>query len=166
MPIALDTIETKLKRYEFPTLTTLESYFKRMISNAKEYNQRGSEIYDDSERLRKALSNYMTRYNPAYKNIPGYTAFATPFPNTPEASHMNGGDSDEDAPGEDDTEIQYTAKKPRGRATSKIAQPQRTSLTPALSDIQYSGAGFQGLTFQQAQEKFVDALIEQKEFKE
>src|SRR3981189_535327 len=64
MPIAIDTIESKLTRREFPTLTTLESYFKRMVSNAKDYNQKGSEIYDDAERIRKALSNYMTKHNP------------------------------------------------------------------------------------------------------
>jgi len=35
MPIAFDTIEGKLNRHEFPDLTSLESYFKRMISNAR-----------------------------------------------------------------------------------------------------------------------------------
>ena len=79
MPIALSTIETKLKRSEFPTLTSLESYFKRMISNAKEYNERGSVIHDDAERLRKALSNYMTKTNPAYKT-PGFVCQPTPLP--------------------------------------------------------------------------------------
>ncbi|KAH7391420.1 Bromodomain-containing protein-like protein [Cadophora sp. MPI-SDFR-AT-0126] len=167
MPIALDTIEAKLKRREFPTLTTLESYFKRMIANAKEYNQRGSEIFDDSERLRKALSNFMTRWNPAYKLIPGYTAFPTPFPATPEPiPQTDGGDSDEDAPGEPEYEVPATTtKKGRGRPP-KNPQPQRTSVTPALSEFTYSGSGFQGLSFQEAQERFVDDCIAQKEYPE
>lgn len=167
MPIALDTIEAKLKRREFRTLTTLESYFKRMIANAKEYNQRGSEIFDDSERLRKALSNFMTRWNPAYKLIPGYTAFPTPFPATPEPiPQTEGGDSDEDAPGEPEYEVPATTtKKARGRPP-KNPQPQRTSVTPALSEFTYSGSGFQGLSFQDAQERFVDDCIAQKEYPE
>lgn len=168
MPIALDTIEAKLKRREFPTLTTLESYFKRMIANAKEYNERGSEIFEDSERLRKALSNFMTRWNPAYKLIEGYTAFPTPFPATPEPiPQIEGdGDSDEDAPGEIEYEAPTTTtKKGRGRPP-KNPQPQRTSVTPALVEIQYAGDGFQGLSFQEAQERFVDDCIAQKEYPE
>ncbi|KAH9220586.1 hypothetical protein DL95DRAFT_357236 [Leptodontidium sp. 2 PMI_412] len=168
MPIALDTIEAKLKRREFPTLTTLESYFKRMIANAKEYNERGSEIFEDSERLRKALSNFMTRWNPAYKLIEGYTAFPTPFPATPEPiPRIEGdGDSDEDAPGKIEYEAPTTTtKKGRGRPP-KNPQPQRTSVTPALVEIQYAGDGFQGLSFQEAQERFVDDCIAQKEYPE
>ncbi|CZT46934.1 related to member of RSC complex [Rhynchosporium secalis] len=167
MPIALDTIEAKLKRHEFPTLTTLESYIKRMIANAREYNRRGSEIFDDSERLRKALSNFMTRWNPAYKLIPGYAPFPTPLPDTPEpTSRTETADSDEDAPGEADYEAPpTTTKKARGRPP-KNPQAPRKSATPALSEFQYSGGGFQGLSFQDAQEKFVDDCIAQKEYPE
>ncbi|KAL2063501.1 hypothetical protein VTL71DRAFT_5306 [Oculimacula yallundae] len=167
MPIAIDTIEAKLKRREFPTLTTLESYIKRMISNAREYNRRGSEIFDDSERLRKAVSNFMTRYNPAYKLIPGYAPFPTPLPESPEpTSRAETVESDEDAPGEVEYEVPATTtKKARGRPP-KNPQPPRKSATPALSEFQYSGKGFQGLSFQDAQERFVDDCIAQKEYPE
>ncbi|KAJ5037443.1 uncharacterized protein L3040_007618 [Drepanopeziza brunnea f. sp. 'multigermtubi'] len=165
MPIALDTIEAKLKRHEFPNLTTLESYFKRMISNAKEYNTKDSEIYEDSERLRKALSNYMTKHNPAYKLIPGYSAFATPLPTSPAPASTEGA-GEEDAPGEADVRVQTTTtKKARGRLP-RNSQPQRKSVTPNLPDTRFSVAGYHGLTFQEAQEKFVDDLIAQKEFPE
>lgn len=53
---------------------------KRMVTNAKEYYPRNSEVYDDAERVRKATSNYMTKNNPAYKLIPNYSAIATPVP--------------------------------------------------------------------------------------
>lgn len=164
MPIAIDTIEAKLKRHEFPNLTALESYIKRMISNAKEYNTRGSEIYDDSERLRKALSNYMTRYNPAYKLIPGYTAYATPLPASNAPSPVEGA-GEEETPGEVEPEVSTTTKKARGRAP-RNSQSHKKSVTPTPTELSYSTAGYSGLTFQAAQEKFVDDLIARKEFPE
>jgi hypothetical protein len=165
MPIAFDTIEAKLNRREFPNLTSLESYFKRMISNAKEYNEKGSEIAEDAERFRKALSNFMVRHNPAYKT-PGYVAFPTPIPDTPE--RMDAPDSDVDADGEPDNEIeiQSASKRQRSRPKSLPNQVRTSSNTPALSEPRYSGITFSGLTFQQAQEKLVEELMNIKEFEE
>ncbi|KAK1981223.1 Bromodomain-containing protein [Colletotrichum cereale] len=79
MPISLTMIEKKLNNGDFPTLTELESYCKRMVSNAKEFYPRGSQLFEDAERVRKALSNFMTKYNPAYARG-GYTAVPTPLP--------------------------------------------------------------------------------------
>ncbi|KAJ9625843.1 hypothetical protein H2203_004607 [Taxawa tesnikishii (nom. ined.)] len=79
LPIAIDTIENKLRRYEYPTLTTVESDVKRMIANAKLYNDEKSEVYGDAERMRKLLSNFMLKHNPAYRD-PEYVAFPTPIP--------------------------------------------------------------------------------------
>jgi hypothetical protein len=177
MPIALDTIEEKLKRREFPTLTSLESYCKRMISNAKEYNQKGSEIYDDAERIRKALSNFMTKNNPAYKK-PGYVAFPTPLPpdGPPEEDEDEDAEgSDEDAKGEVDMETfdpapttkRQRGRPPKGQPSITTENGQRTSATPSsMTDSQYANIGFQGLTFQQAQEKLVADMIEHKEDEE
>jgi hypothetical protein len=166
MPIAIDTIEAKLRRREFHNLSALESYFKRMISNAKEYNERGSEIYDDSERLRKALSNFMTRYNPAYKT-PGYQALPAPIPTSPSQAGGPASDNEVDAEGEPDPDVetQSPAKRKPSRPI-KIVQAPRASATPALSDFQYVGVDFEGLTFQQAQEKIVEDMIRKKEFEE
>ena len=179
MPIALDTIEEKLKRREFTNLTNLESYCKRMISNAKEYNQKGSEIYDDAERIRKALSNFMTKNNPAYKK-PGYVAFPTPLPAEDPPEDEEEGDedaegSDEDAEGDVDIETPDPAppsKRQRGRPPRNLSSinalnGQRKSVTPSsMTDSQYGAVGFQGLTFQQAQEKLVADMIEHKEDEE
>jgi hypothetical protein len=50
-----------------------------MIANAKQFNARNSEIYEDAERVRKTASNFMTKHNPAYRD-PTYGAVATPIP--------------------------------------------------------------------------------------
>jgi hypothetical protein len=152
MPIAIDTIQQKLNRREFPNLTTLESYFKRMVQNAKDYNVRGSEIFEDAERLRKALINFMTRWNPAYRLQPGYQSFPTPLP-----SQVDGARKQE--PGN------QTAPGKNAARHTKIDQIQRSSATPALSDREVEG-GFEGLTFQQAQEKIVLDVLNEKEFEE
>ncbi|PHH67317.1 hypothetical protein CDD81_80 [Ophiocordyceps australis] len=79
MPIALETIEQKLNQGDFQNLAELESYFKRMICNAKDFYPRSSSTFEDAERVRKALSNYMTKTNPAY-GTRGYQAHPTPLP--------------------------------------------------------------------------------------
>jgi hypothetical protein len=160
MPIALDTIKEKLIRREFKNMTELERYFKRMISNAKEFNTKGSEVYDDAERLRKALSNYMTKHNPAYKLVPGYSAIPTPIPTEPGESDL------EDAEGEPDSEAEAAAqaKKTRGRPKIQLkAQPPKKSITPSIQDSLYAGVDFSKLSFQQAQEKIIEELIRQKD---
>lgn len=146
-------------------MTTLESYLKRMVANAKDYNQRGSEIFDDAERIRKAVSNYMTKHNPAYKT-PGYVAFATPLPEDDDAP-----DSDEDAEGEIDDDISASAppttpatngKRPVGRprVTLKV-NGARASATPARSTPQSTSDGFPGLDFQGAQDKLIVDMIKE-----
>ena len=188
MPIALDTIEEKLKRYEFENLEQLESYFKRMISNAKDYNQRGSEIYDDSERLRKALSNVMVKINPAYQR-PGYSAYPTPLPSDPKGGPKSVSEPtskpapkvtlkvavpivdeevDEDAEGEpdDEEEPETPIKRGRGRPPKDPRALQAKSATPVISDSRYSGVGFESLSFQQAQEKILEDLINRKDHPE
>lgn len=80
MPISLKGIERKLLNQDFQNLSELESYFKRMVTNAKEFYPKNTEVFEDAERVRKALSNYMTKTNPAYKLISGYSCQATPIP--------------------------------------------------------------------------------------
>jgi len=161
MPIALDTVESKLKRREFPNLATLESYLRRMCQNAKDYNERGSEVSEDSERIRKAVSNFMVKNNPAYKTK-GYSAQPTPLP----------GDEDEDededvemSDGESESEEDEPAAKKKGRA-AKIILNTRSSVTPALSESEYANRGYEGLNLQQAQEKIMEDLLTEKELPE
>jgi Bromodomain len=71
--------QDKLNTRQYGNLTALESDLKRMVQNAKEFNTTSSKIYEDAERLRKALSNFMPKHNPAYKD-PEYRAVPTPIP--------------------------------------------------------------------------------------
>ena len=153
MPIALDDVEKKLKRGEFPNLTTLESYLKRMVQNAKEYNQKGSQVYEDAERVRKAVSNFMVKTNPAYKSGT-YTSFPTPFPEVKEES-TSAIDAEED--------LDEVISKKKGKAAKNPRR--RSSVTPALSES-YVSVGYTGLTFQQAQEKIMEDLLREKELPE
>lgn len=143
----MDTLEAKLKRHEFPNLTAFESWFKRMVLNAKEYNEKGSQIYDDAERLRKGFSNYMTKVNPAYK-VHGFVVTPVELP----------GEETLDDDVEPDVEIEepVATKRVKGRA-SKAAT--KSPPPPAWKVAKYVGKSFSGLTFQQAQEKVVEDMI-------
>ncbi|KAF5566080.1 polybromo-1, partial [Fusarium napiforme] len=105
MPISLSMIEQKLNDGEFENLSELEGYFKRMISNAKEFYPRGTEIFEDAERLRKAVSNYMTKKNPAY-HVRGYQAVPTPFPDDDEEDEDNEDEEMNDNDNEDEDEAE------------------------------------------------------------
>lgn len=147
-----------MTRREFGTMSLLESYFKRMIWNARTYNEKGSEIVDDAERLRKALSNFMGKHNPAYRT-PGYSTVMTPLPDE--------GGPPIDALEEVDSEIpaaKTEAKKPQRTKVTLKTNGQRSSVTPARSESQPSG--FAGLNFQQAQEKLVSDMIRHKQNQE
>ncbi len=104
MPISLETIEKKLDNGDFASMSELESYVKRMVQNAKDFHPRGSQIYDDAERVRKALSNYMVKTNPAYKLVEGYTAVPTPLPDADEGAAWDEADGAEEAGEEEDAD--------------------------------------------------------------
>ena len=63
----------------YPTISILESDVKRMVANAKLFNDKRSAIYEDAERVRKTASNFFTKHNPAYRD-PTYQALATSVP--------------------------------------------------------------------------------------
>ncbi|KIX01465.1 uncharacterized protein Z518_09191 [Rhinocladiella mackenziei CBS 650.93] len=79
MPLSLNMIEQRLENFEYENMERLESDLKRMVQNAKDYNHSKSPIFEDAERIRKALSNFMPKHNPAYLR-PGYRAYPTPIP--------------------------------------------------------------------------------------
>lgn len=186
MPISLKTIEKKLHNQDFATLAELESYFKRMVTNAKEYYHKGSEVFEDAERVRKALSNYMTKTNPAYKLIPGYSCQAAPIPEDLQALPAEASDEEVDAKAEEDAEGEEDAEAEddeddddeedsSARIRKKIiikrkapSRPVRQGSTPvrktegrsrAKPDHEYEGVPYKGLSFQEAQEKIVEELI-------
>lgn len=71
-------------------MTALEADLKRMVQNAKEFNASSSRVYEDAERIRKALSNFMPKHNPAYKDQ-DYRALPAPIPDhDDDDDHVNG----------------------------------------------------------------------------
>lgn len=221
MPVSIRVIERRLQRQELANLAELESWLKRMVNNAKEYYNKNSTTFEDAERVRKATSNWMVRYNPAYKKMDNYAA--TPIPIPPdydvdaelaqedmptelfaaeaserpppvqqprdeaidedadgEDEEMPDADGDEDADGDPDTDAEADddaeeddgEASQRGGSSTRIvlkrrgaARSQTTEDTPSASfggdnkgDGQWSEVPYQGLTFQQAQEKIIDTL--------
>ncbi|KAG5950762.1 hypothetical protein E4U53_004461 [Claviceps sorghi] len=185
MPVSLETIEEKLNEGHFNNLAQLESYFKRMIANVKEFYPRSSVVFDDAERVRKALSNYMTKNNPAYQTR-GYQAVPTPLPpeNGEEAEKEEEDNVDEDAEGEETGKVEEEGKRveeeeePASRRRSIIlkrtssgrpsrnsgphADSPRRSKASSRPDHDYDNVPFKGLNFQQAQEKIVEELLRYK----
>ena len=96
MPLSLHEIQQRLDDGEYDNLEKFEADLKRMIQNAKDYNATKSEIFEDAERLRKAMSNFMPKHNPAYTD-PNYRAYPTAIPqemldrvSTPVSAIVNG----------------------------------------------------------------------------
>jgi hypothetical protein len=185
MPIAIDMIEAKLNNREFPTLTTLESYWKRLVQNAKEYNEKESLIHKDAERIRKIVATWMQKHNPAYRD-PKYVPYPTPIPVNIPRSELAGaavGD-DVDAEGESDHELASTdatasatptsetpgPKRKPGRPfknpASELEAQRRASSMPGADPSNRLGGSFNGLTFQQAQEKILEEMVNYKEDEE
>ncbi|CCU76933.1 Bromodomain containing protein [Blumeria hordei DH14] len=151
IPIALDTIESKLKSRDFKNLSSLENYFKRMVLNAKEYNEKGSIIHEDSERLRKTVSNYMNKHNPVYNQVPIPAALVPPIP----------GENCEINPNLREGQEQDEKSNKKSHRSIKNLQPARHS-TLTLTRPRSSGSMFEGLTFQQAQERIIDDIISKR----
>ncbi|KAK8132779.1 Bromodomain-containing protein [Apiospora kogelbergensis] len=209
LPLSLQLIERKLNKHEYPTLSSLEGDFKRLVSNAKETNSRQSEVFSDSERVRKAVSNLMVKHNPAYKTG-NYQAVATPLPPSPGPDEAD--EEEDDAPGEeDDEEAEATPTKANGKAAAKTedgeeegpdedededededdedgddepeptpiggkrrrggrssrnaatSQASRSASSQAKGLETYDAISFEGLTFQQAQEKIVGDVLGKKD---
>lgn len=152
------TSQGKLERGEYANLAQVESDCKRLVNNAKAYNDKRSAIYEDAERLRKTASNWMTKHNPSY-SIEGYVAVATPIPGEEPA-----------LPGRAIPRITST---PRVATPDTSERPRRavaaTAATPAPSRLRQSASAarlvddnpeFDGKTFQQAQEQIVKELID------
>jgi len=159
LPIAIDTIEEKLKRRELPDLSAVESWFRQLVLNAKIYNQKGSEIHEDAERLRKASSNYMAKYNPDHKK-PGFVL--EPLDVKAELEKL--AKAMEEVKAELEPGEVPPAKRQRGRPPKNPqAHAQRQSATPAISESQYADIDFDGLNFQQAQEKIMSDMIFHRE---
>lgn len=167
LPLALDTIEDKLTNGEYTTLAQLESDCKRLVNNAKAYNDKKSVIYEDAERLRKTASNWMVKYNPAYRDG-NYVAVATPIPgeeNVPPGKPIPRIASTPRAAATPTPLSTVATERPRRAAA--LAQPE----TPLPSKLRQSASaapepkasvtrGTSNPSFQHAQEQIIQEIID------
>lgn len=163
LPIAIDTIEAKLKRGAYPTVTTVESDVKRMIQNAKDFNMPKSEIYEDAERMRKLAYNFMKVNNPAYRLDPTYSSFATPIP-VERATN-----DDHESASEEPSRRRNSGARGRAPAESKSArrssEPRANGATNAANHesddeaVEGPDLDFEGKSFQEAQQIIISELL-------
>ena len=135
-----------------------------MISNAKAFNEKRSQAFSDSEKIRKQLQVFMQENNPAYKD-PNYVPFTTPVPEGWQAKLQKVEDTHEqDAEGETDPEEVAKPTEKRTRLVTRVGSSaavndRRASSTPAVQDVEGAYGSFEGNTFQQAQEKILGEVI-------
>jgi hypothetical protein len=157
-------LQNKLNNGEYSNLAQVESDCKRLVNNAKAYNDKKSVIYEDAERIRKTASNWMVKHNPAYRDG-SYVATATPVPG-----------EDNSTPSKPPPRTPATPRTAHTPATlDTVDRPRRAaaiaaSATPAPSKLRQSasvapgeddgGPDFAGKTFQQAQEQIVREIID------
>lgn len=149
-------------------MTTLEGDLRRMIANAKSFNEKKSQVFSDSEKIRKILSRFMEDNNPAYSN-PEYSAYTTPVPEDwLEKLYVRNGTQEPDVEVKDDPEDEPKSTGRRTRLVTRVgsssaAKDPRASSTPAVQDAEGAYESFEGNTFQQAQEKIVTEMINYKD---
>lgn len=168
--MAIDTIEEKLHNGEYTSLAHVESDCKRLVNNAKAFNDKKSLIYEDAERLRKTASNWMVKYNPAYK-YSGYVAVATPIPGeepgppnrpiqrinlTPRASQANVATPDS----QDRPRRAAAAAVPSQPPTPAPSRSRASASKPQSVAEPEQKKDFDEKAFQQAQEQIVKGLID------
>lgn len=172
MPLAIDTIEQKLHSGVYPDVTAIESDVRRMIQNAKDYNEPGSAVFANAERIRKLTHNFMKQHNPAYKSR-DYVARPTPLPDETPAPATKirlrtGPGSAVPTP----TPAPAAAKEKGLRAVStpvpppppakSESSPPKPEASPTQPYEPYE-TSYSGKTFQQAQEQILNEMAHHRE---
>jgi uncharacterized protein YdaT len=138
-----------------------------MVSNAKSYNEKSSELFSDAEKIRKLVVSFMTQNNPAYETG-NYHPISTPVPEgwqerlRLEELHdldTHGDTHDLDAEGETDPDEAVETAKPEAGVSALGSISRGESYTPAVQEVDGAGESFQGNTFQQAQDKIITEMI-------
>ena len=152
-------------------MSAIESDLKRMVQNAKEFNDSKSVIYEDAERIRKLVFNFMKVNNPEYKENPGYTAVPTPIPNarvTPVQNGRHAVKAENEAPESAPTKIRLkqgsVARSSEADRKSSVAPSAATGEDDGDDDEDEGGEAsndidFTGKTFQEAQQMIVSYML-------
>ena len=139
----------------------MESDAKRMVNNAKHFNDRKSQIYEDAERVRKTTFNYMVKHNPAYRDKQ-YVAIATPLP---EESQGLSGDTMEGS----ETTRRQSEEAAQENSNDEELPAQSSSQDHVPGEDQSSkveesrSLDFAGKDLQEAQEMIISELIKYEE---
>ena len=153
-----------------PTVSAIESDIKRMVQNAKEFNDSKSVIYEDAERIRKLVFNFMKVNNPEYKENPGYTATPTPIPNAAAAAVQNGrhrvkGENEGPEPATIKVKLKQSsvARSSEADRKSSVAPSAATGEDEGEDDEEEGEASndidFTGKTFQEAQQMIISYML-------
>jgi hypothetical protein len=181
-----------LNALKYPNMTAFEGDVKRMIQNAKDFNDRGSKISEDAERIRKLASSYFQKNNPAYKDLT-FVSHPTPIPGE-EADGMEGivstpsgasrrssrmtrrqsgnAPREVEAPQEDDdvVEAEEEAVEDDPEEDIKNVEEQEEEAEEeeeevAEEEVDEGGAAqYRGLSFQAAQDKIITDMIKHTEY--
>lgn len=149
-----------MNRREYANLAAVESDVKRMVANAKAFNEKSSSIYDDAERIRKTAFNWMVKHNPAYKS-PNYVAIATPVPT--ESINGNVAIDGQESNAAGDVSERPRRAAPVSQPTPQPARSKRSSEQEPAAPGQSEGPEFTGKTFQQAQDQIMSEMIKYKD---
>ena len=122
-------------------MTPVESDLRRMVGNAKSFNQKSSEIFSDAEKIRKALVAFMIPNNPAYKTgsyVPGPTPVPDDWQDHLEKQEelpeddAEGETDHEEAPKEDSEQPEASAKDDANRTSANASKSRRATSTPVV----------------------------------
>lgn len=141
-----------------------------MVQNAKEFNDSKSVIYEDAERIRKLVFNFMKVNNPEYRENPGYSATPTEIPAQVGASLPNGRQSVKtESEGPQPAPVKLKTKQ---GSVARSSEPDRkSSVAPSAGTGEDDGeddggdddAGddidFTGKSFQEAQQMIVSYML-------
>lgn len=141
-------IKKKAEAGQYTSVSDIEADAKRMIQNAKDYNEPASDIYLNAERMRKITFNFMKQNNPAYGGA------VTPAPDKM--------DVNDERPQKPSGKIRLRPSKGAETTPIPAKEEEPESRQPADDDpAVLSMAGeFKGKTFQQAQERVVAMTME------
>ncbi|KAK2741046.1 hypothetical protein FQN57_005783 [Myotisia sp. PD_48] len=158
LPVALDTIEAKLRKHKYPRLTPVEADIRRMVSNAKYFHGKKSSQFSNGERIRKIVVSEMVKLNPAY-NDPNYVPFSTPIPDDDNEEDDNNRDDDDD----EDKQPADAAIEMEDTSSPSTTKRESTAVAAETESEPIKEASFKGDTFQEAMEKMVSEMIRLKD---
>ncbi|PHZ14019.1 Bromodomain-containing protein [Rhizopus microsporus ATCC 52813] len=70
-PIALETIKNKVEKNMYQNISQMKADIELMVSNAKKYNMKGSQIYEDAIKIQRYVKGWQGVKEKAVLKLPG-----------------------------------------------------------------------------------------------